>query len=266
MIQLKLKKRKAQMHIESLYRYPVKGLTPEPLTQANLTPGCCIPWDRAFALKQGDAVLNLETPSWIPKNNLMCLAKNPEAAALHMVFAETDGLLRITGPKGDIIASAFTSDGQEMLACYLTDFLGPQARYGTHGEAPHFHFLPGHSFCDEDSQVVSLIGLASLQALEQQVCATRDKRRFRANIYIEGSAAWEEFSWLGKKLAIGSTELLVQNRIRRCAATMVNPDTAQRDANPVQELKTHFGHADLGVFASVTKAGVIHPGDKITLL
>lgn len=254
------------MRIESLYRYPVKGLTPDPLTQAVLTPGRCVPWDRAFALKQGDAVLDLEAPTWIPKNNFMCLAKNPEAAALHMVFDEESRLLRITGPTGDITASPLTPEGQDALTRYLTDFLGPQARYGTQGEAPHFHFLPGHSFCDEETQVVSLIGLASLQALAQQVGATRDKRRFRANIYIEGSAPWAEFDWLGKTLAIGTAEIQVQDRIRRCAATMVNPDTAQRDANPVQELRTHFGHTDLGIFASVTKAGVIRPGDQITLL
>jgi uncharacterized protein YcbX len=37
------------MHVESLYRYPVKGLTPERLEGATLMPGRCIPWDRAFA-------------------------------------------------------------------------------------------------------------------------------------------------------------------------------------------------------------------------
>lgn len=254
------------MHIESLYRYPVKGLTPEPLTQAVLTAGNCIPWDRAFALKQGDAVLNLEAPTWIPKNNFMCLAKNPEAAALQTVFDEAAGLLRITGPTGNIAASPFTPEGQEALTGYLINFLGPQARYGAQGEAPRFHFLPGHSFCDEEAQVISLIGLASLHALEQHVNAARDKRRFRANLYIAGTSPWAEFSWLGRRLAIGSAEIQVQERIRRCAATMVNPDTAQRDANPVQELRTHFGHTDLGVFASVTKAGIIRPGDQITLL
>lgn len=254
------------MHIESLYRYPVKGLTPERLTQAVLTPGRCIPWDRAFALKQGTATLNLENPHWLPKNNFMCLAKNPEAAALQTVFDEVAGQLRITGPTGSLTASPFTPEGQEALTRYLVDFLGPQARYGEQGEPPRFHFFPDHSFCDDENQVISLIGLASLRELEQQVHAKRDKRRFRANIYIEGTPPWAEFSWLGRTLVIGTAELQVQARTRRCAATMVNPDTAERDANPVQELRSHFGHMDLGVFAVVTKAGVIRPGDQITLL
>ena len=254
------------MHVESLYRYPVKGLTPERLTQAMLTPGRCIPWDRAFALKQGDAVLDPAQPSWITKLNFLCLAKNPEAAALRTIFDETAGTLNITGPGGHISASPFTPDGQDALTRYLTDFLGPQARYGKQGEAPRFHFFPDHSFCDQKTQVISLIGLASLHALAQQVGAERDKRRFRANIYIEDTTPWAEFSWLGRTLAVGEVEMLVRKRTERCAATMVNPDTAQRDANPVKELRSHFGHTDLGVFAIVTKAGVIRPGDKITLL
>ena len=254
------------MRIESLLRYPVKGLTPEPLTQARLTPGKCIPWDRAFALKQGDAALDDTNPAWIPKMNFMCLAKNPAAAALKTKFDEISQLLHVSGPDTSFTASPFTPEGQAALTQYFTAFLGPEARFGAQGEAPQFHFFPGHSFCDHKTQVISLIGLASLAALEQAVDAPRDKRRFRANIYIEGSEPWEEFSWLGRKLAIGEVEMVVQERIDRCAATMVNPDTAARDANPPKELRTHFGHIDLGVFAEVTKGGEIRPGDEIKVV
>ena len=254
------------MHIESLFRYPVKGLTPEPLTQARLTPGKCIPWDRAFALKQGDAELDETNPTWIPKMNFMCLAKNVIAAQLDARFDETTKTLNVTGPKASISSSPFTPEGQAALTQYFTAFLGPEARFGAQGEAPKFHFFPGHSFCDNETQVISLIGLASLAALEQAVGAARDKRRFRANIYIEGSEPWEEFSWLGRKLAIGEVEMVVQERIDRCAATMVNPDSALRDANPVKELRTNFGHIDMGIFAEITKPGEIRPGDEIRLV
>ena len=254
------------MRIESLYRYPVKGLTPEPLLQALLTPGRCIPWDRAFALKQGDALLDETQPTWLPKNNFMCLAKNPISAQLHMSFDETAGTLHLNGPSGALTSSPFTTEGRAALTRYLTTFLGEEARFGTEGEAPCFHFFPDHSFCDHEKQVISLISLASVRALEQKVGAPRDKRRFRANIYIEGSEPWAEFSWLGRTLAVGDVQMLVENRTPRCAATMVNPDTALRDANPVKELRTHFGHKDLGVFATVTKGGIIRPGDNMVLL
>ncbi|MDE2239158.1 MAG: MOSC domain-containing protein [Rhodospirillales bacterium] len=254
------------MRIESLFRYPVKGLTPEPLIQASLTPGKCIPWDRAFALKQGDADLDVENPTWLHKTNFMCLAKNAIAARLDAKFDETTRTLNVTSPEASISASPFTPEGQAALTQYFTAFLGEEARYGQNNAAPQFHFFPGHSFCDHETQVVSLISLSSIAALEQAVAAKRHKMRFRANIYIEGSEPWEEFSWMGRTIAVGETEMVVQARTPRCPATMVNPDTALRDANPPKELREHFGHIDLGVFAEVTKGGEIRPGDQIRLL
>ena len=254
------------MHIAALYRYPVKGLTPETLPAAQLSPGRCIPWDRAFALKQGDAVLDEANPAWISKMNFMCLAKNPKAALLRTRFDDATQMLHIEGPDGPLTASPLTPDGQAALTAYFTAFLGEEARYGSEGQAPRFHFFPGHSFCDHKTQVISLIGKASLAALEEAVGAPRDARRFRANLYLEGPKPWEEFTWLGRTLAIGEVEMVVQERIDRCAATMVNPDTAARDANPVKELRTHFDHIELGIFAEVTKGGVIRPGDRLRLL
>ena len=51
------------MRIEYLYRYPVKGLTAEALDSAEVEAGGCIPWDRAFALAQGDAGFDPAAPA-----------------------------------------------------------------------------------------------------------------------------------------------------------------------------------------------------------
>lgn len=252
------------MRIESLYRYPVKGLTPQPLAAAALSPGRCIPFDRAFALAQGDATLDPRNPAWIPKSNYLCLAKNPATARLRSSFDEDSGLLHIHDPDGDDITSApFTARGAAALTAYLTSALGDEARYGADGKAPQFHHFAQHSFCDHQTQVISLIGLGSLAALEAAVGAPREKLRFRANIYIDGAAPWAEFALLGKTLAIGEVTLAVQQRIDRCPATMVNPDTAKKDANPVKELRAHFGHIEMGVYAQVLTGGSIRPGDAI---
>jgi uncharacterized protein YcbX len=256
------------MQIESLYRYPVKGLTPEPLTQAALTPGRCIPWDRAFALSQGDSAFDLTHPTWVPKSNFLCLLKNARAAALKTRFDETTGHLHITAPDGTTIdQSALTPEGQSALTTFLTGYLGPEVRFGPDNRAPNFVFVPNHSFCDHRTQVISLIGLGSLRALESAADAARDKRRFRANIYIDNIDPWAEFTWLNRKIAIGAqVTAIVQERIDRCGATTVNPDTAERDANPVLELKRHFGHVDLGIFAEILTPGAIRPGDQIRLV
>jgi hypothetical protein len=255
------------MHIESLYRYPVKGLTPEKLNRVRLTQGRCLPWDRAFALAQGDTTLDPETPAWVQKSHFMCLARNAKVAGLNSRFDDATGMLTIATPEGQSQeANALTPTGCDVLTTFLTHYLGDEARYGAAGKAPRFHHFPNHSFCDHKTQVVSLIGRSSLAALEEAAGAPRDKRRFRANIYIENSAPWAEFAWVGRQLRVGKTVMEVQQRIDRCAATCVNPDTAARDANPVKELQQHFGHVYCGVFAAVVEGGEIQPGDEITLL
>jgi uncharacterized protein YcbX len=255
------------MNIESLYRYPVKGLTPEPLATATLAPGRCIPWDRAFALAQGDAPFDPEAPAWLSKTNFMCLLRNAGIARLKTRFDDAARTLSITTPAGDTLeADPLTPSGQAELTKFFTAYLGDEARFGPDQASPQFYHAENHSFCDHKTQVISLIGLGSLSTLESAVGAPRDKRRFRANIYIAGIDPWAEFDWLGKTLAIGETTMIVQERIDRCGATMVNPDTAERDANPVLELKKNFGHVDLGIFAEVVTGGVIRPGDKITVL
>jgi uncharacterized protein YcbX len=256
------------MKIESLYRYPVKGLTPEPLDHAALTPARGIPWDRAFALSQGDSAFDITQPNWVPKSNFMCLLKNARIAALKTKFDEATGHLHITLPDGTKHAhSALTPEGQAALTAFFTDYLGPEARFGAADRAPQFVHVKDHSFCDHRTQVISLIGLGSLAALEAAAAAPRDKRRFRANIYIDNIDPWSEFTWLERKIAIGAhVTAIVQERIDRCGATTVNPDTAERDANPVLELKRNFGHIDLGIFAEILVPGIVRPGDTIRVL
>ena len=64
------------MRIEYLYRFPVKGLTAEAMEAAEVAEGGAIPWDRAFALAQGDAPFDPGAPAWLPKQNFMCLMRN----------------------------------------------------------------------------------------------------------------------------------------------------------------------------------------------
>ncbi len=250
------------MRIERLYRFPVKGLSPEALEQAEVEAGGALPWDRAFALAQGDSGFDPAAPSWLPKQNFMCLMVNARIAGLQASFDERHGRLAILAPDGDAIeANVLTEDGRARVAAWLTRFLGAEAR-GT----PRFHHIPGYVFGDQRRPVISLINLASLAALEAAVGARRHKRRFRANIWFNGAPAWSEFDWVGRELMVGGARVRVTKRTVRCPATQVNPDTAERDADPVRELRAHFGHADLGIHAEVIEGGNIAVGDSIALL
>ncbi|MCW3475966.1 MOSC domain-containing protein [Limobrevibacterium gyesilva] len=250
------------MRIDRIYRYPVKGLTAEALEEVAVEPGCALPWDRAFALAQGDAPFDPAEPKWLPKTNFMCLRQNATIARLKASFDARHGKLTITAPDGSRIEEiALDEPGRARIGAWLTAYLGAEAR-----GAPRFHHVPGHVFGDQRTPVISLINQASIADLEQHVGVRRHRRRFRANIYFSGAPAWSEFGWVGQELIIGSARLRVLKRITRCPATEVNPDTGLRDANPIAELKATFGHADLGVLAEVVEGGRMALGDSIELL
>src|SRR5271166_5748181 len=226
------------MRIEYLYRFPVKGLTAEAIESVELAEGDCIPWDRAFALAQGDSAFDPAQPKWLPKQNFLCLMRNERAALLRSSFEPRSGVLSIRAPDGSSVAeNALDPAGRERIGAFLTQYLAEDAR-----GAPRFHHVPNHSFSDVSRKVVSMINLASLQSLEAAVQARRHRRRFRANIWFAGAAAWTEFDWMGRDLLLGGATIRVIKRIARCPATEVNPETGERDAEPVQELLAAFGH------------------------
>ena len=176
------------MRIEFLYRYPVKGLTAEALEVAEVEAGGCIPWDRAFALAQGDSGFDPDAPVWRQKANFLCQMKNARAAALFSFFDPRSGMLAIRAPDGSsVVENALEEAGRERIGSFLTAYMGDEAR-GT----PRFHHVPGHSFCDQRGKVVSLINLASLRDFEAKVGARRHRRRFRANVWFSGASAWSE--------------------------------------------------------------------------
>jgi hypothetical protein len=52
----------------------------------------------------------------------------------------------------------------------------------------------------------------------------------------------------------------------RDGATAVNPETGERDADPVAELRALYGHAELGVLAEVVEGGRFAVGDSLVPL
>jgi hypothetical protein len=250
------------MRIEYLYRFPVKGLSAEALEAAEVKTGHCIPWDRAFALAQGDSGFDPAAPVWMQKDNFMCQKRNARIALLRSMFDAKTGQLAIRAPDGSaVMENALTEAGRARIGAFLTGYLEEDAR-----GAPTFHHIDGYSFCDQRQQVVSLINLASWRDFEARVGARRHRRRFRANVWFSGAGAWSENDWVGKTLQLGGAVLRVTKRIARCPATEVNPLTGERDANPVEELRALYGHVDLGVHAEVIEGGTFAVGDGLEVL
>jgi GntR family transcriptional regulator/MocR family aminotransferase len=123
----------------------------------------------------------------------------------------------------------------------------------------------GGHFMDKPDNVISLINLATVRSLEQRWGYAIDPLRFRANIYIDGVAPWQEFDWIGSDIAIGGVTFTVDRRNGRCGATNVDPKAGARDLNIPQALRANFGHKDLGVYLIARKTGSLAVGDALTL-
>src|SRR5258707_734721 len=88
--------------------------------------------------------------------------------------------------------------------------------------------------------------LPCVAAIEDMIGQPVHPLRFRANLYVSGWPAWQEFELLGQTLAIGETRLKVVKRIVRCAATNVDPETAARDLNIPSAIMRRLGHNECG--------------------
>src|SRR3981081_4658250 len=79
--------------ISAIYRYPVKGLSPEKLQSAALTPGRCLPHDRRFAVALPATRFDPQRPEWLSKTLFVMLMRDEKLARLHTRFdGETDEL------------------------------------------------------------------------------------------------------------------------------------------------------------------------------
>jgi uncharacterized protein YcbX len=245
--------------ITNIYRYPVKGLTPEPIARAALSPGQTLLADRRYAIENGASGFDPAEPKWLPKPHFLMLQRDEWLAALQTHFDDESHVLTIhhngaVAAQGDLETAEGRSAIERFIAIrYAGKIKGP----------PKILTSPGHSFSDVARKVVSIINLASLRAIENMVGQPVHPLRFRANLYVEGWPAWREFDLLDRTLAIGDVRLKVVKRIVRCAAVNVDPDTAERDLAIPQALQRRLGHGDCGIYAEVIGGGSIAVGDAI---
>ena len=245
--------------ITGIYRYPVKGLTPEPLTGTRLKPGQTLASDRRYAIENGPSGFDPGMPTWLPKPHFLMLMRDEWLAALQTRFDDASHVLTIR--HNGAIAAQGDLETPEGRAAIEQFFAG---RYASQIKGPPKVLTsPGHSFSDVARKVVSIINLASVRAIENMVGHPVHPLRFRANLYVEGWPAWHEFELLGQILAIADARLKVVKRISRCAAINVDPDTAERDLAIPQALQRRLGHGDCGIYAEVTTGGSIAVGNTI---
>ena len=245
--------------ITGLYRYPVKGLTPEPLETVALRPGETLPADRRYAIENGPSPFDPAAPAWLSKAYFLMLQRDEWLAGLRTHFDDASHVLTIR--RGSEIAAQGdleTSDGRAAIeAFFATAFAGRIKG------PPKVLTSPGHSFSDVARKVVSIINLQSVAAIENMVGVPVNPLRFRANLYVRGWPAWHEASLLDQTLAIGNARAKVVKRITRCAAVNVDPELGVRDLDIPQTLMRRLGHLECGIYVEVIEGGTISVGDRV---
>lgn len=256
--------------IQAIYRYPVKGLSPQSLSRVRLTPGLTLPADRLYAIENGPSDFDPDTPTYLPKIRFLMLMRNERLAALRTHFDDQNHVLTIhadgrEAAKGDLRTQQGRAAVEHFFASYCADELRgpPRILAGTDGHT-FSNMKPPHSFSDVAQKAVSIINLASVAAVENAVGAPVDPLRFRGNIYVSGWPAWREFDLVDQEITIGTARVKVVRRTKRCAATNVEPGTGIRDLNIPQTMMDSFGHADCGIYTNVIEGGEIAAGDPVT--
>jgi uncharacterized protein YcbX len=246
--------------IQSIYRYPVKGLSPEPLPRIALTPGQTIPGDRLYAIENGPSGFDPASPGYLSKTHFLMLMKNERLASLRTTFDQVSHVLTIMYGSREVSADLRTAEGRAAVETFFAAYCADELR-----GRPKILHADGHSFSDVARKVVSIINLASVRAVETMVDAPVNPLRFRGNVYVTGWPAWSELDLVDKTLSLGDARLKVVKRIVRCAATNVDPDTGLRDLELPKSLLRTLGHADCGVYAEVIEGGEIAAGDGIAI-
>jgi hypothetical protein len=252
--------------VTEIYRYPVKGLSADAIGRVTLTPGECLPHDRRFAIALASTSFDPERPEWLPKTHFIMLMRDEKLAQLRTQFDAETGVLTIA-ENGQVLLRVRLTELEEctLVGEFFAKFLGNAVNGPLRVVA-----APGHAFADArrkpnatTDKYVSLINRASIRALEAAMSVAVDPLRFRANVYFDGASAWSEHDWLNTEMTVGAARLRIISPITRCAATQVNPATAERDLDIVSALGRAFGHINMGVYAEVVVGGEIAVGDTL---
>jgi GntR family transcriptional regulator/MocR family aminotransferase len=246
--------------VSNIYRYPVKGLSPQRVTEVVLQAGRPFPRDRLFALARPRSPIDTHVAKWA-KKGLFVMLMLDEALAQVRTHLDVDTLdFTIQQGNRQLLTVNLAS---EKGRCEVETFF--------HRLVPTLNGAPrlvcaeaGGHFMDKPDNVLSMINLATVRSLEEQWGFEVDPLRFRANIYIDGAQPWEEFDWIGRDVVIGDAVFRVDRRNGRCGATNVNPVTGRRDLDIPGSLRTAFGHKDLGVYLVTRKTGEVSVGAEVT--
>jgi uncharacterized protein len=262
----------SQPRVAALYRYPVKGFTPE--SRDSLTVlNDRVAGDRVLALRLGDAGeprSHVQGDAWWPKQQFVNLMNTPGLARLTLRYDDEARRLALSLDGRLLIEAGLDHEGRAGFAAAVAAFVRtltdavdlkkpgrlPLELIGD-GVTPRYH--------DRTGGFVTAHGRASLQTLGTALAdPAMDERRFRSNVAIEGLEPWAELGWSGR-VRIGEVEFKAGRPVGRCLATQANPEDGVRDREVLTTLTRTFHQPEpqFAVLLTPLTTGVIRLGDRV---
>lgn len=259
--------------VAALYRYPVKGFTPEACEVLTVRDEGRIAGDRVLGIRFADS--EVPDDAWSKKYEFVALVNTPGLARLHLRFDHNALRLCISLEGAVLVDEALDDSGRKRIAAAIEAYVlkldeNPLSRHPERlplrvvgdGVTPRYQ--------DNEAGQVTLHGRESLAVVAAAIGdPSLREHRFRSNIAVEGLKAWEEQSWGERKVRIGQVNFDVVKSKVRCLATHANPETGERDMPILTTLVDAFAQKQPTFAVAMVTSGAggkIYIDDKVNLV
>jgi uncharacterized protein YcbX len=256
--------------VESLWRYPVKSMRGEELDEM-FAGYAGVYGDRLFAFESSASPRAFPYLTGREQREMLRYRprfRQPDKAARPVNLTEAEsappGVNPLSARPAELMIDVETPDGKTIAIDdpELIDML----RAGI--DTKHELTLLRSDKSMTDCRPLSIFAVQSAKKLGEETGITVDKRRFRANVYLDLTSAdgFAENEFVGRSLRLGSKVVVsVLERDPRCMMITLDPDTAEKSPAILKAVaQAHEGMA--GVYGAVLAEGMIRKGDPVELL
>lgn len=252
--------------VDSLWRYPVKSMQGEEMEE--LFAGYAgVYGDRLFAFRSSTAPAGF--PYFTGRDRRQMIRyrprfRQPEKAArpINLVEAQQNGAAPLSAPADELMIDVETPEGD------LLPIDDPRLRDRLRAEEEKELTLMRSDRAMTDAKPISVFSIQSALQLGAETGIAVDKRRFRANVYVDlaGTNGFAEDRFVGRLVRLGSQVVVtILQRDSRCMMVTLDPDTAEKAPEVLKTIaQRHEGYA--GVYGAVVAEGIIRKGDPVELL
>jgi len=256
--------------VESLWRYPVKSMRGEELDEM-FAGYAGVYGDRLFAFTSSASPKGFPYFTGREQRELLRYRprfRHPDKAARPVNLTEAEsmppGVNPVSADPAELMVDVETPDGKTLAI----DNPALIDRLRADIDQKHQLKLLRSDRAMTDCRPLSLFALQSAEKLGKETGMTVDKRRFRANVYLDltSSDGFAEDAFVGRSLRMGSKVVIsVLERDPRCAMITLDPDTAEKTPALLKKVaQAHSGMA--GVYGAVMIEGMLRKGDAVELL